>query len=114
MNAAEDIRIYLIGNKSELEDQREISFERAVDFAKSHGIHKCFETSAKTGMNVEEVFSCVGKELFYQVEREKAENDRALQEQMLPKDSKGGKKKEEKVKLKSQGEVKKKDGGCPC
>ena len=48
-HAAEDVRVYLIGNKSELEDQREITFDRAVEFAKSQGIHKCFETSARTG-----------------------------------------------------------------
>jgi len=38
--------------------------DRAIDFAKSHGIHKVFETSAMTGFNVEDVFSCAGKELF--------------------------------------------------
>ena len=48
-HAAEDVRVYLIGNKSELEDQREITFDRAVEFAKSQGIHKCFESSARTG-----------------------------------------------------------------
>lgn len=69
-HAAEDVRIYLIGNKSEMEDQREVSFERAIEFAKAHGIHKCFETSAKTGMNVEDVFTCAAKELFWQVMRE--------------------------------------------
>ena len=47
-----------------MEDQREVQFERAIDFAKGHNIHKVFETSAKTGNNVEDVFSCVGKELF--------------------------------------------------
>jgi len=64
------VRIYLIGNKSELEEQREITFDRAIEFAKTHGIHKCFETSAKTGANVEDVFSCAGKELYQQVLRE--------------------------------------------
>lgn len=48
-HAAEDVRIYLIGNKSELESAREVNFDRAVEFARSNGIHKCFETSAKTG-----------------------------------------------------------------
>jgi GTPase SAR1 family protein len=80
----------LIGNKSELEDQREITFDRAVDFAKSNGIHKCFETSAKTGMNVEEVFSCAGKELFHAVVREQQENDKVLQDSATGK-TKGGK-----------------------
>ena len=64
------MRVYLIGNKSELEDQREVTFDRAVEFAKSQGIHKCFETSARTGQNVEEVFSCSGKELYAQVLKE--------------------------------------------
>ena len=76
-HAAEDVRIYLIGNKSELEDQREITLERAVEFAKNNGIHKCFETSAKTGLNVEDVFSCAAKELLNQIlaEQEAAEKD---------------------------------------
>lgn len=72
-HAAEDVRIYLIGNKSELESAREVNFDRAVEFARQNNIHKCFETSAKTGQNVEEVFSCGGKELYQQVVREQAE-----------------------------------------
>lgn len=63
-HAAEDVKIYLIGNKSEMVEEREVQKERAIEFAKTHAIHKCFETSAKTGENVEEVFSCAGKELF--------------------------------------------------
>jgi len=47
-----------------MEDQREVQFDRAIEFAKGHNIHKVFETSAKTGNNVEDVFSCAGKELF--------------------------------------------------
>lgn len=66
-HAAEDVRVYLIGNKSEMEDQREVTIQRAMEFAKEQKIHKVFETSAKTGYNVEEVFSCVAKELYLQV-----------------------------------------------
>ena len=47
-----------------MEDQREVQFDRAIEFAKGHNIHKVFETSAKTGNNVEDVFSIAGKELF--------------------------------------------------
>ena len=32
-HADENVRIYLIGNKSELESSREVQFERAVEFA---------------------------------------------------------------------------------
>lgn len=56
--------MYLIGNKSEMEEQREVTFQRAMEFAKEYKLHKVFETSAKTGQNVEEVFAMVAKELY--------------------------------------------------
>lgn len=56
--------IFMVGNKSELEDQREVSFERAIEFAKKNGVHMCFETSARTGAAVEELFSCSAKNLY--------------------------------------------------
>jgi GTPase SAR1 family protein len=62
--------VYLIGNKSEMEDQREVTFQRALEFAKENKLHKVFETSAKTGYNVEEVFAMVAKELYMQSKRE--------------------------------------------
>lgn len=53
-----------------MEEEREVQKERAIEFAKQHAIHKVFETSAKTGDMVEEVFSCAAKELFLQTEKE--------------------------------------------
>ena len=38
MHASEDARVYLIGNKAELEHEREIPYERAVEFAEQNGI----------------------------------------------------------------------------
>ena len=69
-HAAEDVRIYLVGNKSELTDQREVTYERAVEMARANKIHRVFETSAKTGSNVEEVFASVAKELYCQAKQE--------------------------------------------
>ena len=68
------MKIYLIGNKSEMVDQREVTKERALEYAKMHGIHRCFETSAKTGSMVEDVFSCAGKELYMQNEKDEEAN----------------------------------------
>ena len=45
-------------------NEREVSMEKAIEFAISNGIHKVFETSALTGFNVEDVFSCAGKEFY--------------------------------------------------
>ena len=69
LHAAEDVKIYLIGNKCEEEDKREVTKERAIAFAKERKIHKVFETSAKTGDNVEDVFSCAAREIFLHNEK---------------------------------------------
>ena len=34
-HATEDVRIYMVGNKSEMEEQREVTYERAVEMAKA-------------------------------------------------------------------------------
>ncbi len=60
----------MVGNKSEMEDQREVTYERAVEMAKAQKIHRVFETSAKTGYNVEELFASVAKELYAQAKKE--------------------------------------------
>ena len=69
-HAAEDVKVYLIGNKADDEKKREVTKERALEFAREHNIHKVFETSAMTGNNVEEVFSCAAREIFTQTNDE--------------------------------------------
>ena len=46
--------IILVGNKSDLEHRRAVTFEEGSAFAKEHGLI-FLETSAKTAANVEEV-----------------------------------------------------------
>ena len=58
--------MYLIGNRCDLEEDREVPKERAIEFCQQYNIDKFFETSAKTGNNVEEVFSLAAKELYIQ------------------------------------------------
>lgn len=47
--------IVLVGNKKDLEDDRQISESEAQDFAKQHNL-LYLETSAKTGSNIENTF----------------------------------------------------------
>ena len=56
--------VYLIGNRVDQEDQREVQKQAAVDYCKANKIDKFFETSALTGFNVEDVFSLAAKELY--------------------------------------------------
>ncbi len=46
----------LIGAKSDLSDQRQVSREEAESFQKLHGIENYIECSSKTGENVEKIF----------------------------------------------------------
>ena len=55
-SSPKDILIVLVGNKSDLEDNREVSQEEGQELADGYGI-LFFEASAKTGINVNEIFS---------------------------------------------------------
>ena len=55
--ATSDIECLLIGNKSDLEEQQEVSREEGVELARQLGI-PFLETSAKTKYNIDEVGFC--------------------------------------------------------
>lgn len=52
--------IALVGNKTDFKDKRCVSSEEAIEYAGENGLI-FMETSAKTGMNVTEIFLAVGK-----------------------------------------------------
>lgn len=41
--------MYLVGNFADMVDEREVSEDEAVEFARANGFHHYIETSAKTG-----------------------------------------------------------------
>lgn len=59
--------IFLIGNKSDLTEQREVSFTEASQFASENGLIFA-ETSAKSGENVEESFIETAKQIFDKIQ----------------------------------------------
>ena len=50
-----DILICLIGNKIDLEEKREVSYEEGSIYASKHGM-LFYECSAKTGQNIDKIF----------------------------------------------------------
>ena len=59
-----DIKIFLIGNKSDLEENRKVTTEAAKTFKEENGIHYFSEASAKNGVNAKEVFIEAAKLLY--------------------------------------------------
>ena len=56
MNSNPVIKIFLIGNKSDLEELREVETNTAEEFCRNQGINLFMEASAKTGFNTEKIF----------------------------------------------------------
>ena len=52
----------IVGNKCDLEDQREVSREQAMEYSKKNGIHY-METSAKESTNVNDAFLYIAHEI---------------------------------------------------
>ena len=59
-----DIKIILIGNKIDLENERKVSYEEGQCVAKEYGFQQFFETSAKTGENIKEMFLKISSILY--------------------------------------------------
>ncbi len=61
-NSSKTILIVLVGNKIDLKDNRDVSFEEGKELANKNGII-FMETSAKTGEGVEEIFKKTVQEI---------------------------------------------------
>ncbi len=51
--------VLLIGNKTDLEEQRQVSSQQAISIAKANKLNGYVEVSAKNGENVEEAFKTI-------------------------------------------------------
>ena len=59
-----DVKIFLIGNKTDLEDKRVIEKEQGELFTKDHKLDYFIESSAKTGLNAKTIFIEAAKLLY--------------------------------------------------
>jgi small GTP-binding protein len=66
-----DVKIILVGNKSDLENERSVTKEEAQKFKDENEILYFEEASAKTGLNAKEVFNEAAKILYEEHKRYK-------------------------------------------
>ena len=59
-----DIKIFLIGNKLDLEEKRKVKKEEGENFVKEYNLNKFIEASAKSGFNAQNIFIEAAKLLY--------------------------------------------------
>ena len=64
IQSSPDIKLILIGNKTDLENKREVSYEEGKKFMEENEILYFQEASAKSGINVKEIFNEAAKILY--------------------------------------------------
>jgi Ras-related protein Rab-1A len=65
----------LIGNKFDLNYRREVTYEESVEFADSLGINY-IETSAKDNVNIENIFTYLVKNIYFDKEKNNKEEEK--------------------------------------
>ena len=73
-NPDSEKHVILIGNKSDLKENREVTQEQIDNFTLNNKI-KYFETSAKNGENIEECFYFIAEKLMNDLEEKGIENN---------------------------------------
>jgi len=63
-NASPDTKLILVGNKKDLENERKVTYEEGEKLSKDFNFFCFFESSAKEGINAEEIFLTTTKLLY--------------------------------------------------
>ena len=75
-----DVKIFLVGNKIDLDESREVQKEEGQNFAYVYNFNKFVETSAKSGFNAQNIFIEAAKVLYdeylkYQKDKENEDDN---------------------------------------
>jgi small GTP-binding protein len=64
MHSNPDAKVFLIGNKIDLENERQVTTEQGKEYADENKLNLFLESSAKTGINAQEIFINAAKVLY--------------------------------------------------
>ena len=81
-NSEKNIKIILVGNKTDLNNERKISFEEGENMKNRHNIDYFIETSAKTGKNAKNVLIESAKILYKEYTKLKNKEDNNIKEKL--------------------------------
>ena len=87
-NAPENAKLILVGNKCDLANERKVSYEEGENYAKKFNI-KFFESSAKDGTNVNELFFYLANEIYQDDKTKEKDNKKTTQLNSKKKGKKG-------------------------
>ena len=62
--APSGVKLVLLGNKKDDEENRQVSKDKGKEYASKNGILDFFETSAKSGYGIKEVVKKIAKDLY--------------------------------------------------
>ena len=91
LNGPEDPKLILVGNKSDLSNERIVSIEEGENLAKKYDIKFC-ESSAKDGTNVNKLFLELGTLIYKDKMSKRKEEENSLKLEMPTQDKKDKKK----------------------
>lgn len=85
-NAVEDVKLVLVGNKVDLEDQRQVTVKRGEKLARQHRI-EFFETSAWKNISIMESFTSLARSILDNAEKTAEKSDCQQDKLVLNQDS---------------------------
>ena len=87
-NAPENVKLILVGNKCDLANERKVTIEDGENKARNYNI-KFFESSAKDGTNVNELFFYLANEIYQDDKTKGKDNKKTVQLDSKKKGKKG-------------------------
>ena len=87
-NAPENAKLILVGNKCDLANERKVTIEDGENKARNYNI-KFFESSAKDGTNVNELFFYLANEIYQNDKTKEKDNKKTMQLDSKKKEKKG-------------------------